>query len=199
MTGVPYTGGVLDIVFALEGSNKIERSWTGEDLEKEANEWTRAAQMDKSAETIKWAVIGAIVAVFFLLLAAVFKARSQGMEVARWEAVGEAEDLSTNTDPDAWNATIFQLTGAMPALSEMSEAAQLGPSTAEPVQPTPEELSDEPPTAVQDGLEESTIDQDYTPGEQEEEIDEEAAAASTSEGLKEKPITSTGMTVGTPF
>ena len=198
LTGVPYTGGVLDIVFALEGSNKIERSWTGEDLEKEANEWTRAAQMDKSAETIKWAVIGAIVAVLLLLLAAVFKARSQGMEVARWEAVGEAEDLSTNMDPDAWNATIFQLTGAMPALTEMNEAAQLGPSSAEPSKPTPEELSEEPPTAVQDGLEESTIDQDYTPGEHEEEIDEEVAAASTSEGMKEKPATSTGMTVATP-
>ena len=72
--------------------------------------------------------------VLFIVIA-IIKARSGGMEVAKWEAVGEAEALSESMDPDAWNATIFQLTGAMPALKEIREAAQLGPSADAPEKP----------------------------------------------------------------
>jgi hypothetical protein len=137
-----------------------------------------------------------------LILGAVFKARTQGMEVARWEAVGEAEDLSTSTDPDAWNATIFQLTGAMPALTELKEAAQLGPVKDEITAsaPAPETLSDEPSTAEQEPIRPEVEEEE----EEEEEVDEEAAAASTSatssadvEAAKDGPA-STGMTVAIP-
>ena len=215
LKGVPYEGGVLDIVFALEGTNNIERSWTGEDLGKEANEWTRAAQMDKSKGVKRGAIIGALFAAFLLILGAVFKARSQGMEVARWEAVGEAEDLSTSMDPDAWNATIFQLTGAMPALTEFKEAAQLGPSTDEENEDVsfakrPEDLSDEPNTAEHqpmpepeedDSIGEATRDQSFVPedeADEDDEVDEKAAAARTSATPATDEPPKTGMTVGIP-
>ena len=209
LQGVPYAGGVLDIVVALDGVPPMKRSWTKEELEKVANDWPRQAAIDKSETVIKWSVIGFGLTVLLLILGAVFKARTQGMEVARWEAVGEAEDLSTSMDPDAWNATIFQLTGAMPALTEMKEAAQLGPGKDEPTvdKPVPKEPSDEPSTADQ-----SPADDEMEPAlttgddgsEEEEEIDEAAAAASTSAtpapdlAAADQMPPSTGMTVGMP-
>jgi hypothetical protein len=214
LSGVPYPGGVLDIVVALEGVDSRQRSWTKEDLEKAAGDWPLQAAKDKSGQVIYWSIVGLILTVLLSLLAAVIKARSQGMEVARWEAVGEAEDLSTNMDmdPDAWNATIFQLTGAMPVLNELREAAQLGPAKDESTvdAPAPEDLSDEPSTAGQRkvGLEDDAIP--TAPdgeGNDEEDIDETAAAASTSATptptppMPEVPVDgppSTGMTVGMP-
>jgi len=213
LSGVPYPGGVLDIVVALEGADSRQRSWTKEDLEKTAGDWPLQAAKDKSGKVIYWSIVGFILTVLLSLLAAVFKARSQGMEVARWEAVGEAEDLSTNMDmdPDAWNATIFQLTGAMPVLNELREATQLGPEKDESTvdAPAPEDLSDEPSTAEQQKVD---VDDDAIPtapegeGNDEDAIDEDAAAASTSANptppkepqaqLGDPP--STGMTVGMP-
>jgi hypothetical protein len=215
---------VLNIVIALEGTDSRDRSWTKEDLEKTASDWPYQAAGDKSAKVIYWSIIGFVVTVFLLILAAIFKARSQGMEVARWEAVGEAEDLSTSMDPDAWNATIFQLTGAMPVLTEFKEATQLGPVKDETTvdAPAPEDLSDEPPTAEQAKIDSKDEDAPSAEAEDapadsedphepddeddEEEIDEEAAAASTSatpapvpepSGKLTEPA-STGMTVGIP-
>jgi len=201
LQGVPYPGGVLNIVIGLEGVEPLKRSWTKEELEKVAYDWPKQAAMDKSEQVIKWSLLGFIITVLLLILGAVFKARTQGMEVARWEAVGEAEDLSTSTDPDAWNATIFQLTGAMPALTEFKEAAQLGPVKDETTAsaPAPEMLSDEPDTAEQEPIRPEVEEE-----EEEEEVDEEAAAASTSatpsadvEAAKDGPA-STGMTVAIP-
>ena len=215
LSGVPYPGGVLDIAIELEGADSRERSWTKEDLEKTAGDWPHQAAKDKSAKVIYWSVVGFILTVLLSLLAVLIKARSQGMEVARWEAVGEAEDLSTNMDmdPDAWNATIFQLTGAMPVLNELEEATQLGPRQDEATNEgsrAPESLSDEPSTAEQTKV--PREDDDAIPtapegqGHDDDNIDETAAAANTSANptpvpTPSKPLAtrpSTGMTVGIP-
>lgn len=211
LSGVPYPGGVLDIAVNLEGATPRQRSWTKEDLEKTAGDWPHQAAKDKSAKVIYWSVVGFILTVLLSLLAVIIKARGQGMEVARWEAVGEAEDLSTNMDmdPDAWNATIFQLTGAMPVLIEHPEAAQLGPQRHEKTNevPGPESLSDEPSTA---GQAKTPLDEDEAiptalegQGHDEQDIDEIAAAAKTSSNPTPMPASrgsdiGSGMTVGIP-
>ncbi len=212
LSGVPYPGGVLDIAIDLEGADSRQRSWTKEDLEKSAGDWPHQAAKDKSAKVIYWSVVGFILTVLLSLLAVIIKARSQGMEVARWEAVGEAEDLSTNMDmdPDAWNATIFQLTGAMPVLNDLTEATQLGPRKDQTTNEGPESRSDEPSTAEQTKVPQEEDDAIPTApegqGHDEQDIDEEAAAASTSanptpaptpkDSVEQRP--STGMTVGIP-
>jgi hypothetical protein len=100
----------------------------------------------------------------------------------------------------------------MPVLNELREAAQLGPGKDEPTvdAPAPEDLSDEPSTAEQQKV---APDDDAIPtapegeGNDEEAIDEAAAAASTSatpKPIPEQPKASldspasTGMTVGIP-
>lgn len=213
LNGVPYPGGVLDIAIDLEGADSRHRSWTKEDLEKTAGDWPHQAAKDKSAKVIYWSIVGFILTVLLSLLAVIIKARSQGMEVARWEAVGEAEDLSTNMDmdPDAWNATIFQLTGAMPVLNELTEATQLGPRKDDTASDgtAPESLSDEPSTAEQAKV---PHEDDAIPtapegeGHDEHDVDEAAAAASTSANPtpdstpdeREENRPSTGMTVAIP-
>jgi hypothetical protein len=99
----------------------------------------------------------------------------------------------------------------MPVLNELREATQLGPEKDESTvdAPAPEDLSDEPSTAEQQKVD---VDDDAIPtapegeGNDEDAIDEDAAAASTSANptppkepqaqLGDPP--STGMTVGMP-
>lgn len=126
VSGVPYDGGALSLAVSAGGE-----PWTGAYTKDSIPpEWANKAITDKQAVTRKGLVVGFILFVILLIIAAVFRARASGAEINKWEAVGEAEDLSAEMDPDAWNATIFQLTGAMPVLKEVREAAQLGPAVA---------------------------------------------------------------------
>lgn len=126
VAGVPYSGGLIAVKVEIAGVEKpFENTWKEDAV---PDEWARQARMEQSAKVRIGAAIAFGIMVLIVIGIAVVKARSGGMEVAKWEAVGEAEDLSSSMDPDAWNATIFQLTGAMPALKEVREAAQLGPS-----------------------------------------------------------------------
>ena len=124
-TGIPYGGGLLDLTVNVAGTEPWKNTWKEEGV---PDEWSRQARMEQQAKVRIGAAIGFGIMVLIVILIALVKARSGGMEVAKWEAVGEAEDLSSNMDPDAWNATIFQLTGAMPALKDVAAAAQLGPA-----------------------------------------------------------------------
>jgi hypothetical protein len=127
LTGVPYGGELLKLTVGLKGIDP----WTNtfkEDTVPPA--WAAAADAAQAQKVRIGAAIGFGILVIMVILVALVKARSGGLDVAKWEAVGEAEDLSSSMDPDAWNATIFQLTGAMPALKEVRQAAQLGPSDA---------------------------------------------------------------------
>ncbi len=153
--GVPYKGGVLKLQVALEG---VEKPWSNTfgapSEEAKATEvdpiWGDAATRMEQAKVRFWAAVSFGVLVLLLIVFAVLKARAGGQDVQRWTQVGEAEDLKTpDMDPDAWNATIFQLTGAMPALKEVRQAAQLGPADAVPArtgkpaeEPAPEGAGD---------------------------------------------------------
>ena len=127
LSGVPYEGGSLSLSVAVEGADPWTGAYTNESAPKE---WSRQATIASQAKSRKMLIAGFGVLVVLVLLGAVVRARTSAAEVGKWEAVGEAEDLSATMDPDAWNATIFQLTGAMPVLAEVREAAQLGPSAA---------------------------------------------------------------------
>ena len=140
LSGIPYAGGALNLSVSAGGD-----PWTGAYTQQSIPaEWARKAIVDKQATTRKGLVAAFIFFVVLVLGAVLFRARSTGAEINKWEAVGEAEDLSAEMDPDAWNATIFQLTGAMPVLKEVREAAQLGPAKTEP-------NNDGPSTVQQDG------------------------------------------------
>ena len=149
-------------------------------------------------------VAGFVFLGLLLLIGAVIKARSRGKEVARWEAVGEAEDLDSSLDPDAWNATIFQLTGAMPVLTDIAEATQLGPGTGESTS-RPEATVDAPaPTeAEEDGYDDGDFD-DETEDDAVTDVDQAANAESTTPSPQQAPgpgadpSAPTGMTVGMP-
>ena len=60
-----------------------------------------------------------------------------GMEVSKWESCEEPEELSASMDPDAWDATVFELAGAEPAAWG-----------ANAFQAHPEEPSEEPEQAL---------------------------------------------------
>jgi hypothetical protein len=127
LSGIPYDGGALSLAVSAGGE-----PWTGAySKESIPPEWARKAIVDRQAVTRRGLVIGFIVFVVLVLIGVIVRARTAGAEINKWEAVGEAEDLSAEMDPDAWNATIFQLTGAMPVLKEVREAAQLGPAKTE--------------------------------------------------------------------
>ncbi len=124
LSGVPYDGGALLLSVSVEGSEPWKGGYTDESA---PSEWSRQATIASQAKSRKMMIGGFGLLVILVLLGAVVRARTSAAEVGKWEAVGEAEDLSATMDPDAWNATIFQLTGAMPVLAEVREAAQLGP------------------------------------------------------------------------
>ena len=135
LTGVPYGGDLLKLMVKVDGQDPWTttfKEYTGTAAGELPHAWHAAAQEAQQKKVRIGAAIAFGLLVIIVILLALFKARSGGLEVAKWEAVGEAEDLATSMDPDAWNATIFQLTGAMPALKEVRQAAQLGPSDAAP-------------------------------------------------------------------
>ena len=125
LSGWEYSGGNFNISVAFEGE---ENPWTGSYTEEVVPQaWIDAFSKRRARRSKVIAAGGLAVLIALLLAVALVKARTGAAEMAKWEAVGEAEDLSQTMDPDAWNATIFQLTGAMPVIQEMTAAAQLGP------------------------------------------------------------------------
>ncbi len=175
LSGVPYSGGALSLAVSA-GGEPWTGAYTGESI---PPEWKRKAITDKQATTRKGLVAGFIAFVVLILVAILFRARASGAEINKWEAVGEAMPVATEMDPDAWNATIFQLTGAMPVLKEVREAAQLGPAKTDP-------NNDGPPTVAHKG---SPADVAVPEG------------SESTQGIKPStPATegSTGMTVAMP-
>ena len=188
LTGVPYGGGLLDLTVNLEGTEPWSNTWKEDGV---PDEWSRQARMEQQARVRIGAAIGFGIMVIIVILIALVKARSGGMEVAKWEAVGEAEDLSSSMDPDAWNSTIFQLTGAMPALKDVREAAQLGPAPG--AAPEESKKKDAPADKKEKG--EPTV---YAPS------GDQPEGSSETTGM-DKPVAtpaagppSTGMTVAMP-
>jgi len=154
LSGWQYEGGNFNIKVGFPGE---ENPWTGSFTEEVVPQsWLDAAAKRRQGRSKMLAAGGLAVLVAILLVLALAKARSGAAEVAKWEAVGEAEDLSAEMDPDAWNATIFQLTGAMPVLKDVKAAAQLGPAKKEQLpetrQATPEELMGKGPPAAQQSV-----------------------------------------------
>lgn len=151
LNGVPYGGGIMKLSVKVEGQDPWSntfKEYTGTAGGELPYAWFAAAQEAQQKKVRLGAAISFGVLVALVILFALFKARSGGLEVAKWEAVGEAEDLSSSMDPDAWNATIFQLTGAMPALKEVRQAAQLGPADGVPARKKKGEPTvDAPPPA----------------------------------------------------
>jgi len=125
LSGWQYDGGNFNIAVAFEGEDS---PWTGSYTEEVVPQaWLDDASKRRAQRSKIIAAGGLAVLIALLLAFALVKARTGAADMAKWEAVGEAEDLSQTMDPDAWNATIFQLTGAMPVIQEMQAAAQLGP------------------------------------------------------------------------
>ncbi len=131
MTGIDYVGGAFNLKLSLPGSEGQPFNYadSGNNM---PHEWARAATMAAQAESRALMYTGFGFMVLLVIGIAFMKARSTAVDFQKWEAVGEAEDLSDTLDPDAWNATIFQLTGAMPVIQEIRKAVQLGPGGAEP-------------------------------------------------------------------
>tara|TARA_Y100001968_G_C19436778_1_gene760153 strand:+ start:1003 stop:2709 length:1707 start_codon:yes stop_codon:yes gene_type:complete len=128
--GIDYRGGSFAIDVRLPGAPDGD-AWKAvfkEDIL--PNEWSRSAKIKAKKVRMTQVAVGFTVLLLSVLLGVTFKARASAVDFARWEAVGEAEDLAAPAvDPDAWNATIFQLTGAMPVITEAAakRATQLGP------------------------------------------------------------------------
>lgn len=124
LAGLPYSGGPISLQI-VAGDASYALSVADEIV---PDSWIIAARAESAAKTKK--MLGAALVVLLVGITAfvVLKARGAAAEVERWEAVGAADEVTTNVDADAWNATIFQLTGAMPVLKEVREAAQLGPA-----------------------------------------------------------------------
>jgi len=187
VSGVPYGGGLIALTVEVPGVDPWTNTWKEESV---PDEWARQARMEQSTRVRIGAAVAFGLMVMILIGIAVVKARRGGMEVAKWEAVGEAEDLSSSMDPDAWNSTIFQLTGAMPALKEVREAAQLGPSEKATEAQSGEALRD---SSKQPG--DTKADDKAPVAEEVPEGSEETSAI----GAPDKPkLEKTGMTVAMP-
>ena len=128
LSGYQYNGGNFNISVAFDGE---EHPWTGSYTEEVVpHSWLLDFNERRTKRSKAIALGGLIVLMTLLLTFALVKARTGAADMAKWETVGEAEDLSQTMDPDAWNATIFQLTGAMPVIQDLvPAAAQLGPSS----------------------------------------------------------------------
>jgi len=126
VAGLQYDGEPLTVTLAVDASAAPWKSTLGPDTVPDA--W-QADAVIRAQKKSRRAAIGAFLGlVVVVAVVIVLRARGGAAEVQKWEAAGEAEDLSSSMDPDAWNATIFQLTGAMPVLKEIREAAQIGPA-----------------------------------------------------------------------
>ena len=197
LSGVPYDGGTLRLTIGYNGADPYPiNTWAEDQIKKDYPAWYEAAAMKRSTTVKVGAMVGFAALGLLLLIGAILKARPQGTKVARWEVVGEAEDLDITLDPNDWNATIFQLTAAMPALAEFEVASQLGPSGKGGIKPestvgAPAPISDTPSDESIDAVLDAAVD---------ESIDEAVGAESTSASPQPSPdeevAASTGMTVG---
>jgi hypothetical protein len=129
--GMDYRGGAFAIDVRMPGASE-EGAWKA--IFKEdtlPNEWSRSAKIKAKRERMTQVAVGFTVLLLLVLIGIVVQARSSAVDFAKWEAVGEAEDLAAPpVDHDAWNATIFQLTGAMPIITDAAaKTAQLGPGS----------------------------------------------------------------------
>ncbi len=126
LSGWEYNGGNFNISVGYEGE---EHPWTGSYTEEVIPQsWLDDFSKRRANRSKVIAAGGLAVLIALLLAVALVKARTGAADMAKWETVGEAEDLSQTMDPDAWNATIFQLTGAMPVIQDLVQKAdQLGP------------------------------------------------------------------------
>lgn len=146
VTGVPVSKDKLALVVKMSGVEDWKRTWTDKDI---PGEWYNAAKLDEAAGIQRLAISGGLAILALVIVGAFLKARSSASEYNKWEAAGEAEEISSAVsapvDPDAWNSTIFQLTGAMPVLKDIQHAAQIGPGPKDaepattPAPPTPAE------------------------------------------------------------
>jgi len=190
--GMDYRGGAFTLDVRMPGAND-EGAWKA--IFKEdtlPNEWSRSAKIKAKRERMTQVAVGFTVLLLLVLIGIIVQARSTAVDFAKWEAVGEAEDLAAPpVDPDAWNATIFQLTGAMPIVTEAAaKTAQLGPGGGaddEGESTRVQELPDRadaaaPPAAGQAAGEDASATRT---------ADQPSAAEAVSEGP-------TGMTVSIP-
>jgi len=129
LSGIDYRGGSMSMRVVLAGAEDSawEAIFKADTL---PNEWGRSAVIKLKKERITLIGTGFAVIIALIVVVVVIRARTSAVDFAKWEAVGEAEDLAVPLDDDAWNATIFQLTGAMPVIRSDSDApAQLGPAS----------------------------------------------------------------------
>jgi len=206
--GMDYRGGAFVIDVHLPGAGD-KGAWKATFKEDTLpSEWSRSAKI-KAAEGRKMQVATGFTVLFLLVVTGVvIKGRSSAVDFAKWEAVGEAEDLAAPpVDPDAWNATIFQLTGAMPIITEAHvKTAQLGPGAAfedddaTKIQKSPAKAPEAPPAAPQapDATPQAPTqvgpDAAAVAGSQ----PEDAAATGAQASAVGTPTGSTGMTVSIP-
>ena len=150
-SGIAYHGGPLNLTVKVPG-NKPGMFGGGEDAL--PVEWGFQAKLAIQKKTRTGIYVGLGFFVILLIVFAIWRARTSAVEMSKWEAVGEAEEIIEQAlDDDAWNATIFQLTGAMPALQDIQAAAQLGPedspaSTNSGLAPTGDATGNEGPTGM---------------------------------------------------
>ena len=185
VSGVPYDGGKFDLKVTASG---VENPWTSVLIQKDMpHAWVAAATERKAR--IRRLQLWAGLAVFIILvgIGAFLKARSGAEDMAKWEAVGEAEEVSTALDADAWNATIFQLTGVMPALKDVAKAAQLGPPGEADEEKT---VSAPAPPAPPPDTQSTSPIEPLTP--------EEGASSTSGMSIQNPAAPSTGMTVSMP-
>jgi hypothetical protein len=130
--GMTWAGGPITVELSVAGASPYTLSVSKEEL---PQAWLDAAHMEQSRKTKVMLMIALVSLIVVAGGFAAMRARSSATEMAKWEAIGEAEEMASGLDPDAWNATIFQLTGAMPVLKEVREAAQLGPAAKKEEKP----------------------------------------------------------------
>ncbi len=184
ISGVPYEGGKFDVLVTAAG---VENPWKSVLIQDEMpHAWVAAAEEKKARVRRLQLWAGLAVFIIFIGIGAFLKARAGAEDMAKWEAVGEAEEVSTALDADAWNATIFQLTGVMPALKDVAKAAQLGPAPGA----APEEATTPAPPPKKAAPPKTAAPKPVAP----------PAAAATTSGVKPPAAAgpSTGMTVSMP-
>jgi len=180
--GMDYRGGAIALDVRLPGGTD-EDAWKAVFKDDTLpNEWSRSAKIKAKKERMTQVAVGFTVLLLMVLTGVIFKARSSAVDFAKWEAVGDAVDLAAPpVDPDAWNATIFQLTGAMPIVTEAAvenRTAQLGPGAA-----------------VDDGGESTRVQKGPSASEAAAEDAGATMTATTEQAEAASPNDKTGMTV----
>jgi hypothetical protein len=132
--GMDYQGGAIDLDVRLPGTTD-EDAWKAVFKDDTLpSEWSRSAKIKAKHKRRAQVAVGFTILLLMVLVGVFVQARTSAVDFAKWEAVGDAVDLAAPpVDPDAWNATIFQLTGAMPIVTDaavQNRTAQLGPGAA---------------------------------------------------------------------